>query len=120
MSELIRKQLPYFRIITESKPKLSKQILNKVEKKFVLALSECCENLLRGNIKLKRSQLIKLSAQKNNIRFFADRSIKIGEKKKLIIKKQAAVIQILVPIVPVLLHHFKNEVRKENGISGCG
>lgn len=103
--------MPLFTIIIQSKPKLRKLILAEVGADFLRAIAECCDNLLRGNIKIAQNFLVKLKQHKKYIRFLADSSIKLRQKKQLIVNKGATLIPlILSPLLPLLYKHF-NEAR---------
>jgi hypothetical protein len=117
MSELVRKQLPLFQLLISSKPKLRILILSETGRDFIKAVTECCDNLLKGNIRLEKYLLNRLNKYKQQIRILADIKSKNKVKKQIILQKKGGITaEILSTITPVLHEYFhKNEVCKENG-----
>lgn len=121
MSELIKKQLPLFKLIIASKPKLRILILSEIGIVFVKAITECCDNLLKGNIRIQKYLLNRLNKYKQQIRALADNKNKNKIKKQIILQKKGKIVaEILSSVTPILHEYFqKNEICKENGTRGC-
>ena len=108
MSDIVKKQLPLFKVIIESKPKLKVLIFKEVGKEFIIALSECCLNILRGGIKLTKILLRSLNPFKKHIRYFAETVNSIKQKKKFLVKSGGLFVsKVLKAVLPALYEYFQ-------------
>lgn len=87
MSQRIRSHLVLFKIISQADKKLIKALFKFLDKDFVEALSECCYNFLKGNIKVSTISLRKLNNHKTSIRELGDKKKSIKSKKEVISQK---------------------------------
>ena len=72
----------------------------------VRGLCEVCKNILKGNLPVTEQQKKKLNVHKRKLRKFADKSIKLKAKKKLLGQRGGwlgAVASIALPFIAGLL-----------------
>lgn len=102
MTESLRKHAPLLSLLHRASPKLRRTLLKqKCNREFVKCISNCCLNLLKGNVPLSRDQLRKLRVKKNVIRKVADSKTTLTTKKKLI-QKGGFLSLILPPLIGAL------------------
>jgi hypothetical protein len=103
----MRKHTTLLRRLHKASVKERKNLLkHNCDKAFVECISECCKNLLKGNIPLKKSQLINLRRHKRSIRTLSLKKPALKYKKK-IIQKGGFLGALLGPIVSILGGLFK-------------
>lgn|SRR6185436_16527503 len=103
MSAILKKHAGLLKLLHKAPPKLKRSLLKQHSNKndFVRCMSDCCYNILKGNIPLNRGQLSKLRRQKRVIRAIADKKTSL-KKKKQIIQKGGFLAAILPPIIGAL------------------
>ena len=79
----IEKNLKNLRLLGLCKPKLRKKIIENGDKELVLALNECIQNFLMGNIKLDEDSMNKIKKYKKVIRNFSNLDCQKKKKKFL-------------------------------------
>ena len=94
----LRKQFPYLQTLEgEKSAKKRKQILEAGGTPLIHCLSECCLNLLKGNLKLSKSDIHKLHRHANKIRKLGEKKVSNKEKKKII--QQGGFLPALLPVI---------------------
>lgn len=71
-------------------------IINKASKKDIDAVSEICQNLLHGNIKVNNRSLKNLYKCRHDIRQIADKKLHHSDKRK-IISQRGGFLSVLIP-----------------------
>ena len=79
----IDKNFKNLRLLGLCKPKLRKKIIENGDKELVLALNECIQNFLMGNIKLDEDSMNKIKKYKKVIRNFSNLDCQKKKKKFL-------------------------------------
>ena len=79
-------------------------LIQKAKKEQILTICECALNILRGNLKLKKKDKLKLQKHKKIQRKLIIISSPLIQKKKLI--QTGGFIQILIPIILTALSIF--------------
>ena len=102
MTKRLKKNIELLKLLKNCKTKQQKRILLELANKdLVYCVSDCCNNLLKGNIKLsnkKREQLKKFGPV---IRELAARKTGIKKKKQLLIQKGGFLPALLTPIIGI-------------------
>jgi hypothetical protein len=107
MSIRMREHSALLRRLYKASPKDRKNILkDKCDRPFVECISECCKNVLRGNVPMNRSQLINLRRHKRMIRKLSLKKSSLKNKKR-IIQTGGFLGALLGPIVSILGSLFK-------------
>ena len=90
------------KLLHKSNPKFRKVLLrNRCDDSFVRCISNCCHNILNGNVPLNANQLKKLKAVKGSIRKIAAKKTSIKTKKTLI--QRGGFLGALLPaIIPAI------------------
>jgi hypothetical protein len=101
MSERMRKYLPTLRRLHRLGDKARRKLVKQCDRHMVDCFSECCVNILKGNVPLKPSQLKKLRREKHNVRALALKKTSLKRKRK-ILQKGGFIGAILPPIISVL------------------
>jgi len=78
-----------------------KQLLQRSKPDQVKCLSDCCHNILRGNVKLNKQQKKKLLQQAQFIRLVASNNIKVPQKRELLVQKGGFLPALLAPIIGI-------------------
>lgn len=93
---LTSKQLRDLDLIHKCPKPLRKQLYKKINARTIKAISECCLNLLAGNIDLTAYQKKELKKHKHTLRHIAKKRNSLFSKKKLIIQK-GGFLNFLIP-----------------------
>ena len=101
MSACVKRNVDLLRLLHKSKPALVKIILKNASPDLVRALSECCLNVLKGNIKLNAGQKTRLRRYKNILRKLAAKKLAVKTRKQLL-QKGGFIGALLGPVLGVL------------------
>ena len=100
-SERFAKLAPLLRRLKHSVGKKRRDIIRKCDNDLICSLSECCHNVLKGNVLLTPAQKVKLRRHKNNLRKLSNKKTSIKEKKK-ILQREGFLGALITPILIVL------------------
>ena len=87
-----------------TKKKNQNSIIQKASKEEIFSICECVLNILRGNLKLKPKDKLKLQKYKSILRKLINIATPVKHKKKLI--QTGGFIQTLLPIILTALSIF--------------
>lgn len=73
-----------------------------MDNNFVKCVSECCHNILKGNVPVSKTYKTKLSKFQKQLRQMADRSITLKKKHKIIAQKGGFIGPLISVIAPLL------------------
>lgn len=103
MSDCVFTQLYMLDILSKAKTKHRKQILKAAGFNLIKAIVECIENVLLGNVELKKSWFEKLKKYKTVLRRISLSGKKWKHKKKIILQQGGSFLpSLLYPVVSVL------------------
>lgn len=91
-----KQQLQQLQLLRICPPKLRKDLLKKLPSNFVNLISECCYNVLKGNVHLNKNQKCKLRKHKDILRRLSNKKTSLFTKRKLIIQK-GGFLNVLIP-----------------------
>ena len=97
---LVRKHGKMVLALTEASPKFRKKIIQEAPAELVNCISECCQNVLKGNVPLSSAQKQKLHSKRQQLRLLANK--KVSVKKKKIILNQKGGFFPLIALAPLL------------------
>jgi hypothetical protein len=101
MSLLTTHYFPLLKRLRRVGDKKRRQFIRNCEKEFLDCISECCHNLLKGNVPLTSRQMIALRSKKKDLRTVAKKKTAIRTKRKLI--QKGGFLNLLLPaIIPVI------------------
>jgi hypothetical protein len=98
----VRKTFDKVRILSLASPCVRKQLIQKGGKAVIDCISECCCNILRGNVSLNEKVKSSLSKHKNKLRLIANKKISIRKKKLIIQTGKFPLTALLIPVVTAL------------------
>lgn len=101
MSTRLKKNLPLLKWLSVAKPRTARSMLKAADKDVVNTLSECCVNVLRGNVPLSDGQKRKLCKYKRHMRRLAAKSTSHTTKKALL-QNGGFLGSLLTPILSML------------------
>jgi hypothetical protein len=103
MSKRIKENSHALNVIRTATPKLRKAILSACNNDLINSISECCLNVLKGNVTLTPCLKSKLKEHKMALRQVADRHVKQANKKRLILQKAGFLLPLLTAMLPTLV-----------------
>ena len=80
-------------------------IIRKCDNDLICSLSECCHNILKGNVHLTLTQKVKLRRHKHNLRKLSLKKTSIKQRKK-ILQRGGFLGALITPILSVLGNLF--------------
>ena len=98
----VKKTFEKVRILSLATPRARKQLIQKGGKEVVNCVSECCHNILKGNVPLTEEQKTRLFKHKNKLRSVADKKVGLQKKKVIIQTGGFPLAAILAPVASVL------------------
>lgn len=102
MSERLRRNAPLLRALHRATPATRKRILHThCSADFINCISECCKNLIKGNVSLTPAQKETLRRKHKSIHTLTLKKVPKKQKKK-IIQSGGFLGAILSTIIPVL------------------
>ena len=110
--ERFAKLAPLLRRLKHSVGKKRRDIIRKCGNDLICSLSECCHNVLKGNVPLTPAQKVKLRHHKHNLRKLSTKKTSIKARMK-ILQLGGFRGALITPIRSVLGSLF-NEARKED------
>lgn len=90
-------QQPYLAVLQKAKPQLRKAVIQHGDKQLINCLRLTCYNILRGNIKLKRTDRNRLAKQKQSLLRIV--KAKPEAAKKILANQRGGFISALLPII---------------------
>jgi hypothetical protein len=93
--------LPALKRIQRMSEKAKKHLVKNCDKQLIDCFSECCHNILKGNVPIRPGQLRRLRCHKHNIRALALKKTSVKRKRR-ILQKGGFIGAILPPVLTVL------------------
>jgi hypothetical protein len=97
----VKKHYLKLKALSLAVPKLQKKIVSRANRDLVDCISECCKNVLRGNVTLSVAQKSKLDKHKKKLRFLSLKRAGL-KKRKRIIQTGGFLGALLTPVVAFL------------------
>lgn len=88
-----------FQVLQRSNPKERISILKGADNRIIKLIAEMALNTLHGNIRLTRKQRKGLQRHKQILRSLANKRIRLGEKRQLLIQQKGGFLPLLLPII---------------------
>lgn len=103
----VKKHLPFLKVVLSSEPKLRQQIILNCDLDLINTINECVYNTLKGNIPLKRSEIIKLQKFKKILRKICCCDDELEKTRKVIVQSGGEFLPTLLqPIVKAGEQYF--------------
>lgn len=103
MSQRIITHLPKLELLIKSAPRKRRAQLQKANLQFIKSIVECVENVMSGNIQLKRACKEKLKKYKAILRKIFNSDNKLKVKKEIIVQNGGAFLPaLLAPVITIL------------------
>ena len=116
MSARLQKHSSTLCFLCKSKPSVIRSIIKDADKDFIDCVSECCCNVLKGNVALTSKQKSKLLKHKTALRSVAKKNTSL-KRKKVLIQKGGFLSALIGPYL-VLLFQLCPVFSKENNGNG--
>lgn len=103
MSKYVIKHLPVLKELATTSSKKRRMILEDASLELIKSIVECIENVLKGNVTLKKKCVDKLKRYKTILRKIFNSGKKLEQKKKIIVQNGGGFLPaLLVPLITVL------------------
>ena len=99
---LIKKHGSMVMAMMQATPQIRKKLVKDSPSEVIRCVSECCHNVLKGNVHLSSAQKKKLYRSRQHLRRSASKSISV-KKKKQIINQKGGFLSMLAPALLPLL-----------------
>jgi len=101
ISARVRKYLPVLKRIAKLGDKAKRDYVRKCDKDFLVCVSECAKNVLKGNVPLTNRQKTRLHRSRNDLRAMSVRKTPL-RKKRRILQKGGFLTALLPPLLAIL------------------
>ena len=95
---LVKKHGSMVMAIAQATPKFRSKLIHDASKPVIQCISECCANVLKGNVSLTKAQKQKLHRKRQHLRTLADKKVSIPHKKK-ILNQTGGLLPFLIPLI---------------------
>ena len=99
---LIKKHGSMVMAMMQATPQTRKKLVKDSPSEVIRCVSECCHNVLKGNVHLSSAQKKKLYPSRQHLRRLASKSISV-KKKKQILNQKGGFLSLLAPALLLLL-----------------
>jgi len=86
----------------QSPHNVRKKLVKTAQKPVIDCVSECCHNVLKGNVHLTKAQKTKLHPTRQHLRQLASKSVSIQKKKRILNQKGGILPLLAAPLLPLL------------------
>ena len=101
-TSLIKKHGSMVMAMMQATPQTRKKLVKDSPSEVIRCVSECCYNVLKGNVHLSSAQKKKLYPSRQHLRRLASKSISV-KKKKQILNQKGGFLSLLAPALLPLL-----------------
>ena len=115
--ERFAKLAPLLNRLKHSVDKKRRDIIRKYDNDLICSLSECCHNVLKGNVPLTPAQRAKLSRHKHILRKLSTKKMSVKARKKIL--HRGGFLGALITPILIVLGSLFNGARKEYGSRRC-
>jgi hypothetical protein len=98
----LEKTFEKVRILSLATPQTRKRLIKEGGKEVVNCVSECCVNILKGNVPLTSKQKSCLLKHKKRLRDLIKKKVSVGKKRKIIQSGGFPIAAILAPVAAFL------------------
>lgn len=98
--------------LSQAPPTVRKKMIKAVPNDFVHCVSECCHNVLKGNVPMTQAQKHQLHPKRQLVRMLADKHVPVTQKKK-VLNQQGGFLPLLLPLLAPVLAPVLGKVVKE-------
>lgn len=102
MSGRLLRNHSLLKLLLKATPKQRRVILQAATDEFILCLCELALNVLHGNIPLTQQQHQKLKRNRTEIKFVADKKVRVKRKRRLINQQGGFLLPLLSVAVPFI------------------
>lgn len=102
MSSRVRKHIHTLKVLSEGNRDINNAILRSSKPDLIHSLSECCKNILEGNVPLSSRCKSRLSRYKKDLRRVADKQTS-HKRKKQTLQKGGFLPLLLAPLLSSVL-----------------
>ena len=101
-SPLIRKHGSMVMAMIQSPHNVRKKLINAANRPVIDCVSECCHNVLKGNVHLTKAHKTKLHPIRQQLRQIASKSVSIKKKKRILNQKGGFLPLLAGALLPLL------------------
>ena len=98
----LKKTFCKIKLLSVATPRARKQLIANGGRELIDCVSECCANILKGNVPLNDKQKATLCKHKNKLRKLALKKVGLKKKKQIIQTGGFPIGAILAPVASVL------------------
>ena len=109
MKSRAKNNLDLIKLLHKCGHKQQKDILKTTNREQILAICECVDNTLRGNVPLTSAQKKRLEKHKAVLRHLANTKVGWKSKQKTLTQKGKGIFSILLPAVIALLSSINSQ-----------
>lgn len=103
MSKHVVANLPKLKSLIHLTPQKRRDQLEKANLQFIKSIVECVENVMKGNIQLKKECKDRLKKYKNILRKIFNSEKRLKVKKEIIVQSGGAFLPaLLAPVITIL------------------
>ena len=100
--EPAKKTFHKIKLLSVATPRARQQLIANGDRELIDCVSECCVNILKGNVPLNEQEKTKLCKHKSNLRKVALKKVSFKEKKRIIQTGGFPIGAILAPVASIL------------------
>ena len=98
----LKKIFRTIKLLSAATPRARKQLIANGDSELINSVSECCANIVRGNVPLNDQRKAKFCKHKSNLRKLELKKVSLKKKKQIIQTGGFTIGIILAPVASVL------------------
>lgn len=112
MTDRLKRNLDFLKMLSSGNRILRNKILMTGHNDLIRCLSECCLNVIKGNVKLSSDEKKRLKRHRKLIRALSKKKVSLKNKRNLLLQKGGALPALLIPILTFAGSLLLDSIRK--------
>ena len=101
MTKRLCRNLDFLKLLGGKNKSVRKKVLSDAKTDLLKCISDCCHNILNGNIEMTRKEIKSLKKYRQVIREVANKRIALRRKRKILLQHGGALPGLLIPILTI-------------------
>jgi hypothetical protein len=102
MTDRLERNLDFLKILAKATRRKRTKIISQCNADLICCLSECCLNVIKGNVPLKPDDKKRLNRHRKLVRLLAKKKPSLTRKRTLLLQKGGALPALLIPVLTVV------------------
>jgi len=102
MTDRLTRNLDFLKLLAKGNRRVRQKIIRSSHNDLIRCLSDCCLNVIKGNVQLDNQQKKRLVRHRKTVRNLSHKTVSLKKKRALLLQKGGALPALLVPILSIV------------------